>query len=180
MTLHANLNFIASTTASDSPASYLSAATINNSISTHCEIITPSQITPRKLTRVSNNVSDRCRSCEQAIHPCKKTNQKNNNKEAWWEVCCPCICLSVPISPLRSHWSIQTLCSHARQTLQQQQQQRLLFLPDSMTTRVSVKEWVGTLKLSTLQSGIKWNMMTRRAKFSRLKINCTFYNPELP
>lgn len=47
--------------------------------------------------------------------------------------------LYLSISPLRRHLSIQTLCSYARQMLQQQQQS-LLFLPDSVTTRVSLRE----------------------------------------
>lgn len=45
-----------------------------------------------------------------------------------------CLCLS---APLRSHWSMQTFCPYAQQTLQKQQ--RLLFLSDNMTTHISVK-----------------------------------------
>ena len=47
----------------------------------------------------------------QTVHPSKR-----KTKRPWEEVRCPCICLSLPISSLRSHWSIQTLCSFARQT----------------------------------------------------------------
>lgn len=154
MTLHANLNFIASTTASDSPASYLSAATINNSISTHCEIITPSQITPRKLTRVSNNVSDRCRSCEQAIHPCKKKQKKQQQRSMVGSVL-PLhlsVCAYQPLEESLIHTDPLLTCPADAAAAAAA---KTLFLPDSMTTRVSVKEWVGTLKLSTLQSGIK-------------------------
>lgn len=65
------------------------------------------------------------------MRPCKKEETKSRGVTALASLC---LCLS---APMKSHWSMQTFCPYAQQTLQKQQ--RLLFLSDSTTTHISVK-----------------------------------------
>lgn len=139
---------------------YLSVVLINNRILVHREILSSSQITPRKLTRAQKHVW---------LIPllwCLPKSIKQfifvkENKET----------LVGSVLPL--HLSVSAYQPHEKSLIHTDP---LLICPAdaAATTKSSVRpwqhdrlrfrqEWVGTPELSTLQSRIKWNMMKSQA-----------------
>lgn len=136
-----------------------------NSMFVHCETLTTSGSTLHNLT---GPLSDRC-----VPNTLKQLTPVKRKQRDTGDLTCPRICLSLPISPLRSHWSIWTLCSYAQQT--PRQQRRLLFPSDSMTTHVSIKE--GKEPYCCHPRRGKSNETRWQA---RLKIHSTLYISYLP